>query len=109
MRRLGALFAALLLAFLVAPPYAGAIEPPIIDPAAIPPDETGPDQPMEQSRVCAAPTVFPNSNFADRPWANDYLRLAREFHTVILGNGALPLDVLEAQVDAWIAEKKASA
>ena len=30
----------------------------------------------------------------------------REFHTVILGNGALPLDVLEAQVDAWIAEKK---
>ena len=31
----------------------------------------------------------------------------REFHTVVLGNGALPLDVLEAQVDAWIAEKKA--
>ncbi|PWG03081.1 DUF885 domain-containing protein [Sphingosinicella humi] len=33
----------------------------------------------------------------------------REFHTVILGNGALPLDVLEAQVDAWIAGKKARA
>ncbi|WP_048424888.1 type VII secretion-associated serine protease mycosin [Mycolicibacterium obuense] len=76
MRRLSSLFAALLLVVLLAPPTAQAIEPPIIDPAAIPPDETGPDQPMEQRRVCAAPTVFPNSNFADRPWASDYLRLA---------------------------------
>ncbi|ANI37376.1 type VII secretion-associated serine protease mycosin [Mycolicibacterium vaccae] len=75
MRRIGALIAALSMVLLTAPP-AGAIEPPIIDPAAIPPDETGPDQPMEQRRICAAPTVFPNSNFADRPWANDYLRLA---------------------------------
>lgn len=75
MRRAGALIAALLLVLLTAPP-AGAIEQPIIDPAAIPPDETGPDQPMEQRRICAAPTVFPNSNFADRPWANDYLQLA---------------------------------
>lgn len=75
MRRVGALFVALCMVALTAPP-AGAIEPPIIDPAAIPPDETGPDQPMEQRRICAAPTVFPNSNFADRPWASDYLRLA---------------------------------
>ncbi len=75
MRRLGALFSALILVLLTAPPV-GAIEPPVIDPAAIPPDETGPDQPMEQRRICAAPTVFPNSNFADRPWPNDYLRLA---------------------------------
>ena len=51
-------------------------EPPVIDPAAVPPDETGPDQPMEQRRVCAVPTAFPNSNFADKPWANDYLRVA---------------------------------
>ncbi len=75
MRRVGALIAALFLVLLTAPP-AGAIEQPIIDPAAIPPDETGPDQPMEQRRICAAPTVFPNSNFADRPWASDYLQLA---------------------------------
>ena len=75
MRRLGALLSALILVLLTAPPV-GAIEPPVIDPAAIPPDETGPDQPMEQRRICAAPTVFPNSNFADRPWPNDYLRLA---------------------------------
>ncbi|ORV88558.1 type VII secretion-associated serine protease mycosin [Mycolicibacterium iranicum] len=76
MRRVGALIAALFLVLLTAPP-AGAIEQPIIDPAAIPPDETGPDQPMEQRRICAAPTVFPNSNFADRPWASDYLQLAQ--------------------------------
>ncbi|MCH9736367.1 MAG: type VII secretion-associated serine protease mycosin [Actinomycetia bacterium] len=82
MRRIGAVVAALSLVLLAAPP-AGAIEPPVIDPAALPPDETGPDQPMEQRRICAAPTTFPDSNFADRPWANDYLRLAeaRKFAT----------------------------
>ncbi len=75
MHRLAALLAALLLA-LVGAPVAGALEPPAIDPAAIPPDETGPDQPTELRRACAAPAVFPESNFADKPWANDYLRLA---------------------------------
>ena len=82
MYRIGVLMAALILALLSAPP-AGAIEPPIIDAAAVPPDETGPDQPTEQRRVCSAPSAFPNSNFADRPWANDYLRLsdAQKFAT----------------------------
>lgn len=75
MRRIGVLLAALILAVLSAPP-AVAIEPPTIDPAVVPPDEMGPDQPTEQRRVCSAPTVFPNSNFADKPWPNDYLRLA---------------------------------
>ena len=75
MRRIGVLLAVLILALLSAPP-AVAIEPPTIDPAAVPPDETGPDQPTEQRRVCSAPTAFPNSNFADKPWANDYLRIA---------------------------------
>lgn len=32
----------------------------------------------------------------------------REFHEVVLADGALPLNVLEAQVDAWIARKKAA-
>lgn len=82
MHRIGVLIAALLLALVSAPP-AAAIEPPSIDPAAVPPDETGPDHPMEQRRVCAAPTVFADANFADRPWANDYLRLgeAQKFAT----------------------------
>lgn len=80
--RVGVLTAVLLLALVAAPP-ATAIEPPAIDPAAVPPDETGPDQPMEQRRVCSTPTVFPGANFADRPWANDYLRLsdAQKFAT----------------------------
>jgi len=30
----------------------------------------------------------------------------RDFHEVVLGNGALPLDVLESQVDAYIAAKR---
>ena len=82
MHRIGVLLAALILALFSAPP-AAAIEPPTIDPAAVPPDETGPDQPTEQRRVCSAPTAFPNSNFADKPWANDYLRLseAQKFAT----------------------------
>ncbi|MGE2736318.1 type VII secretion-associated serine protease mycosin [Mycolicibacterium vaccae] len=85
MRRLGGVLAVLLLSVLHAPP-AGAIEPPAIDPAAIPPDETGPDQPMEQRRVCASPTVFPGANFADRPWAGEYLRLA-DAHRFATGAG----------------------
>ena len=82
MRRIGALIAALVFALLSAPP-AVAIEPPIIDPAVVPPDETGPDQATEQRRVCSAPTAFANANFADKPWANDYLRItdAQKFAT----------------------------
>jgi membrane-anchored mycosin MYCP len=74
-RRICVLIAALMLALMSAPP-AVAIEPPVIDAGAIPPDETGPDQPTELRRQCGAPLVFPNSNFADKPWANEYLKLA---------------------------------
>lgn len=82
MQRFVVMVLAVLLALFSAPP-ASAIEPPSIDAAALPPDETGPDQPTEQRKICAAPTVMPNSNFADKPWANDYLKLdeARKFAT----------------------------
>jgi membrane-anchored mycosin MYCP len=73
--RIGVLLVTLLLALVTAPP-AVAIDPPTIDPAAVPPDETGPDSPTEQRRACSAPTVFPHSNFVDKPWPNDYLQLA---------------------------------
>jgi uncharacterized protein (DUF885 family) len=33
----------------------------------------------------------------------------REFHDVVIGQGAVPLDALEEIVDAWIAEKQKSA
>lgn len=75
MRRVVVLLIAFALAMLSAPP-APAVEPPVIDPAALPPDVTGPDQPTEQRAACGSPIVLPNSNFVDKPWPNDYLRIA---------------------------------
>jgi membrane-anchored mycosin MYCP len=95
--RIGVLVATLILALLTAAPGA-AIEPPAIDPAVVPPDETGPDQPTEQRRVCSAPAAFPNSNFADKPWANDYLRL-NDAHLFATGAG-VTVAVIDTGVNA---------
>lgn len=80
--RLVVVMVAAALALLSAPP-AVAVEPPVIDRAALPPDETGPDSPTEQRGECIGPLVFPNSNFVDKPWPSDYLRLseAQKFAT----------------------------
>lgn len=67
---------AVLVLVLASAPTATAIAPPSINPDAVPSDQTGPDQPMVQRRVCAVATALPDSNFADVPWANDYLGLA---------------------------------
>lgn len=49
----------------VAPPAAMAVTPPVIDPAALPPDETpGPPQEMRQSKGCVAPVVVGDPNVA---------------------------------------------
>lgn len=61
------------LALLTASP-ASAITPPPIDPGALPPDVTGPDQPTEQRVLCASPTTLPGSGStirrgATRIWA----------------------------------------
>ena len=97
MRRIAALLVAVGLAVVSAPP-AAALEPPVIDRGALPPDTPGPDQPTEQRRVCSTPTVLPNSNFADRPWANDYLRIG-EAHKFATGAG-VTVAVIDTGVNA---------
>src|SRR6516165_3844515 len=76
---------ALTLALLTAPP-SSAVSPPSIDPGAVPPDVTGPDQPLEQRRVCKAPLTLPGTNFHDQPWANVYLGIG-EAHKFATGAG----------------------
>ena len=82
MRRIGVLLAALLLALLSAPP-AVAIEPPTIDPAPCRLTRPAPTSPPNSVGSARRRPRFPNANFADKPWANDYLRLsdAQKFAT----------------------------
>jgi membrane-anchored mycosin MYCP len=72
-----------LMLVLVSAPPALAVSPPTIDQGAVPPDVTGPDQPLEQKRVCKAPLTLPGTNFRDPPWANTYLGVgqAQKFAT----------------------------
>ncbi|MGV0627426.1 type VII secretion-associated serine protease mycosin [Mycolicibacter minnesotensis] len=57
-------------------PAAGAIEPPVIDPAALPPDGTpGPPQTMRQTAYCTEVGVLPNTDFRIQPAYMDMLNL----------------------------------
>ncbi|SOJ58067.1 Mycosin-1 [Mycobacterium simulans] len=87
----------LALALLTAPP-ALAITPPAIDPGAVPPDVTGPDQPTEQRVLCSAPTVLPDSSFHDPPWSNAYLGVA-DAHKFATGAG-VTVAVIDTGVNA---------
>ncbi len=61
---------------LLTAPSASAVPPPSIDPGAVPPDVTGPDQPERQRVVCSSPTTLPDSSFHDPPWGNTYIGVA---------------------------------
>lgn len=88
--------ATLLLALLSAPP-AAAIDPPPIDPSAVPPDVTGPEAPTEQRNVCSAPLTLPGANFDDPPWSNTYLNVD-EAHKFATGAGII-VAVIDTGVD----------
>jgi membrane-anchored mycosin MYCP len=83
---------------LVSAPPASAVTPPTIDPGATPPDVTGPDQTLEQKRVCKAPLTLPGTNFHDPPWPNTYLGVtqAQKFAT----GAGVAVAVIDTGVDA---------
>ena len=88
---------AVMLALFSAPP-AVAVSPPSIDPGAVPPDDTGPDQPLEQKRMCKAPLTLPGTNFRDPPWGNTYLGVG-EAHKFATGAG-VTVALIDTGVDA---------
>lgn len=60
------------------PAAAGAIEPPAIDPAALPPDDTpGPDQEMKQQNTCAAPLTVATPDVTQPAPGNVMLDIAQ--------------------------------
>ena len=96
-RRILLIAVTLTLVLSTAPP-AAAVAPPSIDPGAMPPDTTGPDQPLEQRRVCKAPLSLPSTNFHDPPWANAYLGIgaAQKFAT----GAGITVALIDTGVDA---------
>jgi membrane-anchored mycosin MYCP len=68
--------AVLLLAHLVAPPAAWAVAPPVIDPGALPPNDTpGPTEEMKQSKACVTPMVIGDPDVAQPPPGNAMLNI----------------------------------
>ena len=97
MHRIVAILLALTLAVWGAP-TALAITPPPIDPGAVPPDATGPEQLMEQRHICSAPITLPGSDFHDPRWSNPYLGVA-EAQKFATGAG-ITVAVIDTGVDA---------
>ncbi|HYB81688.1 MAG TPA: type VII secretion-associated serine protease mycosin [Mycobacterium sp.] len=97
MHRIFLITVTLTLALLSAPP-AVAVAPPSIDPGAVPPDVTGPDQPLEQRRVCMEPLTVSRTSFHDPPWANTYLGI-REAQKFATGAG-VTVALIDTGVDA---------
>lgn len=97
MHRIWAITVALALVLLAAPP-ALAVAPPSIDPAAMLPDETGPDQPVAQKRMCKAPLTLPGTNFHDPPWANTFMGVGQA-HKFATGAG-VTVALIDTGVDA---------
>ena len=65
---------ALLAAHLIAPPAALAIAPPVIDPGALPPNDTpGPTEEMKQNKACVTPVVIADPDVAQPPPGNAML------------------------------------
>jgi membrane-anchored mycosin MYCP len=79
----------------VAPP-AAAIPPPVIDPAALPSDTTGPESPMRPTKACMAAFAKEGSVFTDPSWQQDYLQLP-DAHKWSTGK-----DVLVAVIDTGV-------
>ena len=78
LRRLTAAAAAtgLLAVQVVAPPLAWAVSPPVIDPGALPADDTpGPGEPMRQMFGCATPVVIADPNVAQPAPGNVMMNL----------------------------------
>lgn len=63
-------------AALVGSPSAYSIDPPVVDPAAVPPDSPpGPAQPMRQQSYCTDVGVLPGTDFRVQPTYMDMLNL----------------------------------
>ena len=92
MHRIFLITVALTLVLLSAPPASA------VTPGAVPPDVTGPDQPLEQKRVCKAPLTLPGTNFHDPPWPNMYLGITQA-HKFATGAG-VTVAVIDTGVDA---------
>jgi hypothetical protein len=99
-------FAVLFLTVFSAPP-AFAIEPPAIDPTALPPDETGPDTPTELRRVCSAPIIRPGANIEDGLLRLGADTVAARVNEALQNAGATASESMEAdreRIDSAVAE-----